>query len=64
MVEADIHLRLVPTSILDIYNLPESLVCCLKGIWVHSNIFIPVKLAVDFVIWVTCGLKMMPLRHG
>jgi hypothetical protein len=31
MVEADIHLRLVLTSILDIYNLLESLVRCLKG---------------------------------
>jgi hypothetical protein len=43
MVEADIHLRLVPTSILDIYNVLESLLCCLKGIWVHPYIVMPAK---------------------
>ncbi len=64
MVEADIHLRLIPTSILDIYNVLESLVCGLKGIWMHPYIVIPAKLASDFEIWVTCGLKMMPLHHG
>jgi hypothetical protein len=41
MVEADIHLRLVHNSILDIYNVLESLICCLKGIWVHPYIVIP-----------------------
>ncbi len=50
--------------ILDIYNMFESLVCCLKGVWVHPYIVIPAKLAPDFGIQVTCGLKMMPLRHG
>jgi hypothetical protein len=35
MVEADIHLRLVPTSIADIYNMFELLVCCLTDIWEH-----------------------------
>ncbi len=60
MVEADIHLRLVLTSILDIYNVLESLLCCLNGIWGHPYILIPAKLAPGFGIWVTCGLKMMP----
>ncbi len=64
MVEADIHLRLVPTSILDIYNVLQPLVCCLKGKWVHPYIVIPAKLAPEFGIWVTCGLKLMSLRHG
>ncbi len=64
MVEADIHLRLLPTSILDIYNVFEPLECCLKGIWVHPYIVIPAKLSPDFEIWVTCGVKMMPLRDG
>jgi hypothetical protein len=64
MVEVDIHLRLLPKCILDIYNVLESLVCCLKGIWVHPYIVIRAKLALDFGSWVTCGLKMMPLRHG
>jgi hypothetical protein len=56
MVEADIHLRLLPTSNADIYSVLESLVCCLKGIWVHLYIIIPAKLAPDFGMWVTCGL--------
>ncbi len=64
MVEADIHLRLVPISMWDIYNVLESLVCCLKGIWVHPYIIIPAKVVPDFGFFVTCGLKMMPLRHG
>ena len=51
MVEAGIHLRLLPKSELDIYNVFEPLVCCLKGIWVHPYIVIPAKLAPDFVIW-------------
>jgi hypothetical protein len=50
MVEADIHLRLNPTSILDIYKVVEVLLCCLAGIWVHPY-FIPLaKLAPDFGI--------------
>ncbi len=35
MFEADIYLRLLHTSILDIYKVFEPLVCCLKGIWVQ-----------------------------
>ncbi len=35
MFEADIHLRPLHTSILDIYKVFELLVCCLKGIWLH-----------------------------
>jgi hypothetical protein len=64
MVEADIHLRLLPTSILDINNVFEPLVFCLKGIWMHPCIIITAMLAPDFGIMVTCGLKMMPLHHG
>jgi hypothetical protein len=48
MVKAHINLRLLPTSILDIYKVFEVLVCCLKGIWVHPYIFRPAKLAPDF----------------
>jgi hypothetical protein len=50
MVEADIHLRLNPTSILDIYKVVEVLVCCLAGIWVHPYFIPPAKLAPDFGI--------------
>jgi hypothetical protein len=35
MFEADIHLKPLHTSIVDIYIVFEPLVCCLKGIWVH-----------------------------
>jgi hypothetical protein len=50
MVEADIHLRLVPTSIAVIYNMFELLVlvCCLTDIWEHPYIIIQAKLAPDF----------------
>jgi hypothetical protein len=36
MVEADIHLRLLPTSIIDIYNVIESLVC-LGHLWSEND---------------------------
>jgi hypothetical protein len=37
MVEADIQLRLLPTSILDMYKLFEVLLCRLTGIWEHLH---------------------------
>ena len=63
MVEANIHLRLLYTSILDIYKVFEPLVCCLKGIWVHPY---TVALSEPQIreVRVTCGVKMMPYRHG
>jgi hypothetical protein len=36
MVEAGIDLIPLQTSILDIYKVFEPLVCCLKGVWLHS----------------------------
>jgi hypothetical protein len=50
MFEADIHLRLLHTSILDIYKVFETLVCCLKGIWVHPYALTPAKLPPDLGI--------------
>ncbi len=47
MVEADIHLRPLHTSIVDISKMFELLVCCLKGIWVHPYILTSAKLAPD-----------------
>ncbi len=65
MVEADIHFRPLHTSILDIYKVFEPLVCCLKGIWVHSCTFTPAKLAPDLgsqgPLWT---VKMVPQRHS
>ena len=50
MVEADIHLKPLPTSTFDIYKVFELLVCCLKGIWVHPYTITPAKLAPDLGI--------------
>ena len=35
MFEADIHLRPLHKSMVDMYKVFVSLVCCLKGIWLH-----------------------------
>jgi hypothetical protein len=50
MVEADIHLRPLHTSILDIYTVFEPLICCLKGIWLHPFTVRPAKLPQDLGI--------------
>ncbi len=50
LVEAHIHLRLLPTSILDIYKVFDPLVCCFTGIWMQHYIIIPATLAPDFEI--------------
>ncbi len=42
MFEADIHLRPLQTSILDIYKVFELLVRCLKGIWLPLYTVTPV----------------------
>ena len=47
MVEADIHLRLLPASSLDINKVFEPLACCLKGIWVLPYSVTPAKLTPD-----------------
>ncbi len=50
MFEADIHLRLYPTSILDMYKVFEVLVCCLTGTWGHPYFIPPAKSDSDFGI--------------
>ncbi len=47
MVEADIHLRPLHTSLLDIYKVFEPLACYLKGIGLHPYTLTPAKLAPD-----------------
>jgi hypothetical protein len=47
MVEADIHLKLLHTSIVDIHKVFEPLVCCLNGIWVHPYTVTSAKLPPD-----------------
>jgi hypothetical protein len=47
MDEADVPLKLLHASILDIYKVIEPLVCCLKGIWVPPYTITPARLAPD-----------------
>jgi hypothetical protein len=49
MVEANIHLRLLPTSILDINIVFQVLLlfCWIKGIWVHPPTITQAKLALN-----------------
>ncbi len=47
MFEADTHLRLLYTSIVDICKVFEPLVCCLKRIWLHPYTGTPAKLPPD-----------------
>jgi hypothetical protein len=52
MVEADIHLRPLHTSILDICKVFEPLACCIKGIWLHPDTVTLAKLPPDLGIQV------------
>jgi hypothetical protein len=47
MVEVDVHFRPLHSSILDIYKVFETLVCCLKGVSVHPYSITPAMLAPD-----------------
>ena len=49
MVDANIHLRLLHTSILDMYKVFELLLCCLKAICLHPHTATLVNLAPDLV---------------
>ncbi len=62
MVESDIHLRLLPISILDIYKVFGVLLCCLTGIWVHSYIITEDGWPQILEFCVTCGVDMMQLH--
>ncbi len=60
MVEADIHLRLLHTSIFDIHKVFEPLLCCLKAIWLYPHILTLAKLAPDQGSQGHLRRKMMP----
>jgi hypothetical protein len=65
MVDSDIHLRPLHTSIVDIDKVFEPLVCCLKGIWVHPYIVTQAKLAPDLgILGHLWRVKMVPLHHS
>jgi hypothetical protein len=73
MFEADIHLRPLHTSILDIHKVFEPLVCCLKDIWLHRYTAKLAKLPPDLGIQVhlrngkdatTSWLRLIPTSDG
>jgi hypothetical protein len=58
------HFRPLHTSMLDIYTVFESLVCCLKGIWVHPYTVTPAKVAPDLgILGRLWSVKMVPSRQ-
>ncbi len=60
MVEADGHRKLLPTSILDMYNVFEHIDMLSMGIQYHPYTVIPTLILAQILgFWVTCGVKMM-----
>ncbi len=60
MVEADSHLKLLPTSILDIYKVFEHIDIISIGMqYSLAQLYPPYFLAHILGLWVTCGVKMM-----
>jgi hypothetical protein len=59
MVEAASHLKMLPTSILNICKVIEHIDMLSMGIQYQPYTVIPTLLRSDFKFWVTCGVKMM-----
>jgi hypothetical protein len=61
MVDADSHLKLLPTSILDTYKVIEYIDMLSMGIQYHPYTVISTLLGSDFGVLghVTCGVKMI-----
>jgi hypothetical protein len=59
MVEADSHLKLLPTSILDVYNVFEHIDMLSISIQYQPYTVISTLLLSDLGLWVTCRVKMM-----
>ncbi len=64
MVEADGHLKLLPTFISNIYKVLSTLICCPLAYSISLTQFYPPYLARILGFWVTCGVKIMSLCHG
>ncbi len=64
MFEANVNLRLLHTSILDIYKVLELLVCCLKGVWLHPHTVTLAKLPPDLGSQVHLRSGNVAMRHG
>ncbi len=59
MVEADGHLKLLHTSIMDIYKVIEHINMLSVGIQYQPYTIIPTLLGLILGFWVTCGVKTM-----
>jgi hypothetical protein len=59
MVDADSHLKLLPTSILGTYNVIEHIDMLSMGISITLTQLYPPCLAQILGIWITCGVEMM-----
>ncbi len=64
MVEADSHLKQVPTSILDIYEVFEHVDILSMGIQYPPYAVTPTLLGSEFGALGTCGVKMISLCHS
>jgi hypothetical protein len=57
MVETYSHLKLLPTSILDMYKVFEHIDMLSMGMQYQPYTVIPTLLSLDLGLWVTCGVK-------
>ncbi len=64
MIEADSYLKLLSTSILDIYNVFEHIYMLSTGIQYQPYTVYPPYLAQIWGLWVNCGVKMISFCHG
>ncbi len=64
MVEADIHLRPFHTSILDMYKVFETLVCCIKDMWLHLSPLYPYTGQVFPSFWNSDSLEEWKWCHN
>ncbi len=63
-VEANSHLKLLPTSRLNMEKCLSTLVWCTMACSSSLTQFYPPYLAQTLGFWVTCGVKIMSLCHG
>jgi hypothetical protein len=63
-VEADSHLKLLPTSILNIYKCLSTLICYPWSYSISLTQLYPHYLGQILGFWVTCWVKIMWLCHG
>jgi hypothetical protein len=64
MVEADKDLKLLPTTIFDIYKVFEHIDMVSIGLQYQSYTVIPTPLGSEFGVLGHCGVNMISLCHG